>query len=114
MLKVKWDVEELVALIDIYRNSADKNSEQIHEELLCLSKALERRAVRLGITRDEKYRNLNGMKLMYQNVVYVATDGLQGMSSTSSSMRKVYGLLNTSPDVFELILKEFSECYRRQ
>lgn len=114
MLKVKWDVEELVALIDIYRNSADKNSEQINEELLCLSKVLERRAIRLEITHDEKYRNLNGLKLMYQNVVYIATDGLQGMSSASSSMKKVYGLLNTSPDVFELILEEFSERYRRQ
>lgn len=72
MIKVNWDVEELVALIDVYRRSDEKSAEQIEVELLALSKAFVERAERLGIEHDEKYRNLNGMKMMFQNVAYVA------------------------------------------
>ena len=111
MLKVNWDVEELVALIDIYRRSEGKSTEQIETELLKLSDALTNRANRLGIEHDEKFRNLNGMKMMFQNVVYIATDGQRGMSAASSSMRKVYEMLNSSPEVFELILEEFVRQY---
>ena len=69
MIKVNWDVEELVALIDVYRRSDEKSAEQIEVELLALSKAFVERAERLGIEHDEKYRNLNGMKMMFQNCV---------------------------------------------
>lgn len=81
MIKVNWDVEELVALIDVYRRSDEKSAEQIEVELLALSKAFVERAERLGIEHDEKYRNLNGMKMMFQNVAYVASNGDHGMSA---------------------------------
>ena len=42
MIKVNWDVEELVALIDVYRRSDEKSAEQIEVELLALSKAYAR------------------------------------------------------------------------
>ena len=111
MIKVEWDVEELVALIDIHRRLSTKSQADIDAELERLSVYLNRRADRLNIVHDEKFRNLNGMKMMYQNVVYIATGGARGMSSASSSMRKVYGLLQKDPDVFELILTEFRVRY---
>lgn len=111
MVKVNWDVEELVALIDVYRKSEGKPVAQIDNELLILSKAFVLRAKRLGIEHDEKYRNMNGMKMMFQNVVYVASNGESGMSAASSSMRKVYDMLSSSPEVFELILNEFTKRY---
>lgn len=111
MIKVGWDVEELVALIDIYRKSEEKSSDQIDIELLNLSKVLARRAEKLGIRHDEKFRNLNGMKMMFQNVVYIETNGERGLSGAGASMRKVCDMLRTSPEVFELILDEFIERY---
>lgn len=63
------------------------------------------------IEHDEKYRNLNGMKMMFQNVAYVASNGDHGMSAASSAMRKVYDMSNSSPEVFDLILKEFTKRY---
>ena len=48
MIKVNWDVEELVALIDVYRRSDEKSAEQIEVELSALSKAFVERAERLG------------------------------------------------------------------
>lgn len=112
MIKVGWDVEELVALVDIYRHSGGKTSKLIDMELIELSDALIRRAKKLDIPHDEKFRNLNGMKMMFQNVAYIATDGQQGMSSTSTSMKTVYEMLSNAPDAFELILKEFNKRYR--
>ena len=111
MIKVAWDVEELVALIDVYRKSDGKTTDQIEKELIDLSKSLTLRAQKLGIKHDEKFRNLNGMKMMFQNVVYTATNGQQGLSSASSSLQKVYKMLHTNPDVFELILEEFIRRY---
>lgn len=111
MIKVNWDVEELVALIDIYRRSEGKTNEQIDADLLELSSALTKRANRLRIGHDEKFRNQNGMKMMFQNIAYIATDGQRGMSAASSSMRKVYGMLSTAPEVFDLILEEFTQRY---
>lgn len=111
MIKVNWDVEELVALIDVYRRSEGKTSSAIDEELMNLSTKLHKRAERLEITRDEKFRNLNGMKMMFQNVAYIATGEQQGLSSVSASMRKVYEMLAVAPEVFELILNEFETRY---
>ena len=111
MIKVNWDVEEFVALIDVYRRSHGKSSAQIENELKDLSRKLVNRAEILGIAHDEKFRNLNGMKLMFQNVVYIATNGKTGMSCTSAGMKKTYALLQSSPESFELILDEFNRRY---
>ena len=51
------------------------------------------------------------MKMMFQNVAYVASNGDHGMSAASSAMRKVYDMSNSSPEVFDLILKEFTKRY---
>lgn len=114
MIRISWDVEELVALIDVYQRSEGKSDSQIDAELLELSHVLINRAEKLEISHDEKFRNLNGMKMMFQNVVYIATGGQKGMSSVSSSMRMVYEMSKTAPGVFELILKEFCRRYRGQ
>ena len=111
MIKIAWDVEELVALIDVYHKSDGKTNEQIEKELIGLSKSLTFRAQKLGIKHDEKFRNLNGMKMMFQNVAYVASNGDHGMSAANSAMRKVYDMSNSSPEVFDLILKEFTKRY---
>lgn len=111
MIKVNWDVEELVALIDIYRKSVVSDKCIIEDELQALAERLVKRADKLGIIHDEKFRNLNGMKMMFQNVVYVATDGKQGLSAASARMQKVYSLLRTNPDVFDMILEDFNHTF---
>lgn len=111
MIKVNWDVEELVALIDVYRSSGNMSVAAIEENLSALAERLVKRADKLGIAHDEKFRNLNGMKMMFQNVVFIATEGKQGLSAASSSMQKVYSLLLSNPEVFEMILAEFNRKY---
>lgn len=112
MIKVNWDVEELVALIDIYRKSSSDKNCIIDDELQALANRLIKRADRLGISHDEKFRNHSGMRMMFQNVVYIATDGKQGLPAASARMRKVYSMLLTNPDVFDMILEDFNQRYK--
>lgn len=111
MIKVNWDVEELVALIDIYRKSAAADRSDVDSALKILTGRLIKRADKLGIEHDEKFRNYNGMKMMFQNIVYIATDGKQGLSAASMRMQKVYSLLISNPDVFDMILEDFNSRY---
>lgn len=111
MLKVNWDVEELVALIDVYRSSGNMSAATIDDKLSALAERLIKRADKLGIVHDEKFRNLNGMRMMFQNVVFIETEGKQGLSAASTSMQKVYSLLLSNPEVFEMILAEFNRKY---
>lgn len=111
MMKVNWDVEELVALIDVYCSSGNMSASDIDESLCSLAERFVKRADKLEIAHDEKFRNLNGMKMMFQNVVFIATAGKQGLSAASSSMQKVYSLLLSNPEVFDMILSEFNRKY---
>lgn len=105
MIKVNWDVEELVALIDIYRKSAASDRIDVDSALKILTGRLIKRADKLGIEHDEKFR------MMFQNIVYIATDGKQGLSAASMRMQKVYSLLISNPDVFDMILEDFNSRY---
>lgn len=111
MIRVKWDVEELVALIDIYNREKAGKVLDLDIELEHLSAALRRRAEVFNIPHDEKFRNLNGMKMMYHNVEYVSTWGDQGLSDASSLMREVYYLCKTNQVIFNQILSEFKHHY---
>lgn len=111
MIKINWDVEEIVSLIDLYERSQGKDSLLVEKELKNLSMLLNRRADRMGIEHDEKFRNLNGMKMMYQNIAYIATGGETGLSDASRSMYAVYKMRIDNPDVFSMILAEFKRKY---
>lgn len=113
MQKINWDVEELVALINIFERSERGQISDLGNELETLSSTLNKRARILGIPHDEKFRNLNGMKLMYQNVSYVASHGMQGLSAASKKMYLVYDLFMTKREVFDLILHEYLNKYCR-
>ena len=79
MIRIKRDIEELVALADVFNRCKNKTQNEVKEELSSLSSVLNYRADRLGIAHDEKFRNVNGMNMTYQNMVYVMTNGQQGL-----------------------------------
>lgn len=110
MIRVSWDVEELVALIDLHQRVENSNV-NVEDELKLLSDRLIRRADRLGVEHDDKFRNLNGMKMMYQNVQYIMSNGRYGLSASSTRMKKICALLTTNSDVFEMILEDFNQKY---
>jgi hypothetical protein len=114
MIKVNWDVEELVALVDVYERASSGLLQDLSEELESLSNVLVKRADLLGIGHDEKYRNLNGLKMMYQNLQYVMSDGEKGLSGASRAMYDVCDFRKKCPTVFEMLLNEFNTKYRQR
>ena len=109
MIKVEWSIEEMVAIVAIYFKSKLSNSYELKDELFDLSKRLNKRADILGIEHDEKYRNYNGMKKMFENIRYIDSNGEKGLSGASLLMKEVVGLYHSNNYVFEQIAKDFNE-----
>ncbi len=111
MKRIRWDIEEVVAIVDIYfRNLAGK-IEDLNAELLKLSQALNIRADHLNIKHDDKFRNLNGMQCIFENIRYVVTDGETGLSNAAKLHYKVVDIYFNEREKFDAILREFWKKY---
>ena len=111
MIRVQWDTEELVALIDVYDHIETGAITDSEKAFQALSNVLNHRANVLGIPHDEKFRNLNGIKMMYQNLVYVVSGGEKGLSGASQAMYDVFDMKQKCPNVFQMLLNEFQRTY---
>ena len=111
MKRVPWEQEEMVAMVDLYYRDKNGLVENISDELKELSRKLNKRADTLGIDHDEKYRNYNGMKIIFQNVRYADTDGEEGMANTSQLIYDVIDLYKKDYSYFTIILNKFNSKY---
>lgn len=110
MIKVKWELEEAVALFDVYfKNDGNLN---VSEDILGnLTEMYIKRAKDNGIIVDEKFRNLSGLKIQLGCIHYVVTDGKEGMSNASKLFYDTYELYKNDAEKFQRILKEFYRKY---
>lgn len=108
MKRVKWDMEEAVALYFLYMKYGfpipKKNLGQ-------LSIVLNKRAEILGIDKDEKFRNISELNMQSACIQYVATNGEKGLSAASKLFYDVHDLYNEERDKFQKIADEFVEKY---
>ena len=111
MIRVPWDLEEAVALLDLYERYGGTGTVP-RSELENLSLLFQNRAQALGIITDGKYRNLSGLQLQLACMHYVATDGQHGMSSASQLFYQTYDLYKNDPDKFRQIRDEFYRRYQ--
>lgn len=111
MKKIPWDMEEMVALVDLYYRYENGMISNLSKELYNLSKCLINRADLLMITHDEKYRNVNGINMIFQNIRYVDTNGKTGLSSASQLVYDVVNLYRTDRKQFNQILNQFNFNY---
>ena len=109
MKRIPWELEEMVAMVDLYYRDKNGLVESISDELKELSRKLNKRADTLGIDHDEKYRNNNGMKIIFQNVRYADTDGEEGMANTSQLIYDVIDLYDKDYNYFITILNKFNK-----
>lgn len=107
MIRVKWELEEAVALFALYF----AHESYTQEDLAKLSAAYNKRAKLLGLKIDAKFRNVNGLSKQMGCITYVVTNGEHGFSSASKLFYDTYKLYQTLPDVFATILQEFNEKY---
>lgn len=110
MKRVRWELEEAVALMDVYFRYG--GTLKIPEnELLHLSQLYRNRAKILGLQVDEKFRNLAGMQMQIGCIHYVVTDGKEGLSAASRLLYQTYELYKNRPDDFRKICDEFHRKY---
>lgn len=110
MKRVQWDIEEAVVLLGLYL----KNNGSLAvapDELDALTEMYKRRAKRLGIDFDEKFRNASGLKIQLAFIRFVVTDGQEGMSNASQIFYQAYHLFMSNPEYFKKIEKEFFQKY---
>ena len=106
MKRVIWDEEEAALLVDTYRRiqaTPSQKNELLHQ----LSDVLRKRAVSKGLEINERFRNFNGMKLQYELLRYLMTDGEQGLSENiAKTIAEVAELYRSEPEKFNKILME--------
>lgn len=110
MKRVKWDVEEAVALMYLYFDNDCKmsvDSEQIEN----LSKILKKRAAILGFDVDDNFRNVAGLDMQLACIHYVVTDGKEGLYNVGTLFYETYDLYLKNLKIFERIYDEFIEKY---
>lgn len=106
MKRINWELEEAVALYDLYFKSGqtlsvDKN------KLKQLSEILNRRAKLNGWVVDDKFRNVTGLSMQVATIHYIVTDGKEGLKNSSKMFREVYDLYKYDPEKFDRIVEEF-------
>lgn len=106
MKRVIWDEEEAALLVDTYRRiqaTPSQKNELLHQ----LSDVLRKRAVSKGLEINERFRNFNGMKLQYELLRYLMTDGEQGLSENiAKTIAEVAELYRSEPEKFNKILRK--------
>lgn len=112
MKRVDWAIEEMVAIVELYYKYKNNEISDIESSLITLSKKLNKRADLLGIEHDEKYRNYNGMKMIFENIHYIDSKGEKGLSGSSELMRSVTELYHSNLYIFNQIAKEFNKNYK--
>ena len=108
MIRVNWAIEEAVALYNLYKTSGYPIPKS---KLSKLSDVLNFRAEKLGIDKDEKFRNVSGLNMQSACIHYVVTDGNSGLSSTNRLFSQVDKLYNCDREKFDTILKDFTDKY---
>ena len=110
MTKVRWELEEAVALFDIYFNNGG-NLNVSEDVLTHLTDMYIKRANDKGILLDEKFRNISGLRMQLGCIHYVVTSGKEGMSNASKLFYDTYELYTNEPAEFRQILNEFYKKY---
>ena len=111
MIRVKWDIEEMVALCDLYLKNKKSLVLDMNSELLKLSTILNKRADMLGIEHDDKFRNLSGLKMIMENIRFVYKLGKDGLANTSNMACYIVYMSRVDKQRFYEILKDFYRKY---
>lgn len=106
MKKINWDLEEVVALYDLYFKSGRTLSID-KDKLKQLSEILNRRAKIKWWIVDEKFRDVTGLSMQLATIHYIVTGGKEGLKNSSKIFWEVYELYKEDPEKFDGIMKEF-------
>lgn len=107
MIKVNWDLDEALVLIDYYLH----NGKTSKNELAHLRRMYLKKAQMLGIKHDNKFRNEDGLSMQIGVIEHIFTDGAKGFSNTGKIFIEAYNLRKKDIDKFNYIVGKFYENY---
>ncbi len=110
MIKVLWELDEAVALLDLYIKNG-KVLQVPDAQLIKLGEIYKKRAQQRGITTDDKFRNLAGLRMQIGCIHYVVTDGKEGLARAAKVFYEAYDLYKKNPVQFQAILDTFYKTY---
>jgi hypothetical protein len=110
MKKIKWTLEESIVLVDAYVRNGQKIPIPANETAR-VSELLHRRAKKLGLDIDDKFRNNAGMNMQAACVHYVFTGGSEGLSNSNDMFYAAYHLYTHNRSKFYEALEAFYTLY---
>ena len=110
MIKIKWDLPEAVVLLDTLLENWGRTSVP-ETKLLELSEMYKRKATASGISYDEKYRNLAGLKMHLACLQFIVSEGQAGMPNASKVFHEAYELFQHDPNTFKRLKEDFYSLY---
>ena len=111
MIKANWEIEEAVMLVDLYYSNKDTSSYKLRENVERLSSLLRKRAEILDMNIDDKFRNIEGIIMKLENLRYLDTNGMKGLSNYSKIDEEAFLLRKNKPEEFTKIIGEFCNKY---
>lgn len=108
----KWQLEEAIMLVDLYFRIESMPSSQTQREIDRLSALLRKRAEILRKPVDERYRNIDGVKMRLKSIQYLTSNGTAGLDSPSKASALAIQLRQQLPDFFAQSVNEFYERYQ--
>lgn len=106
-----WDLEEWIVMVQFYFLYHDKKRSELLEEYSKLSQLLNRRAEKLGITKNEKYRNVNGLAMQCDRIRYIVTHGEHGLSAYSELAEEALKMYQNQREEFDFLAQRCWERY---
>lgn len=103
-IRIGWDRFEVALLFRAYEQVS--SGFDLDKEAEKLSRTLRELGARRGVSVDETYRNVNGMKMQLANVQYLFTNGEKGLSGASAIIRQMFELYHSNNSEFRAILQE--------
>lgn len=104
-LRIPWDEQETVLLIDAYLRVKNKELSQ-QEAVKEISSLLRCRAVHSGIKIDEKFRNENGISMQMKIVGGLVDEKPSGLHSATRMFTEMVALYKTrKPEFDELLIQ---------
>lgn len=94
-IRVLWDIYESVLLLEatlsVYKEG--KDAKKIVREL---SASLRTKAIQQNLVIDDYYRNINGINLKMQEMLYLLSKGDRGIAKASKFLKKPFDCLRRS------------------
>ena len=104
--QIPWDRYEVALLLDAYLRIQEEPQKE-KDILADLSKNLRKRAIHLGYTIDETFRNENGMSIQYQRMKFLMTNSAHGFDGpTSRCFHEVVDIYKKDRDWYQMILNK--------